>query len=81
MKWTHIIVLSGWFLSIVTCMSVLIVALGTLAKTGHVPEQLFGWANLVLGFLLSKVYDLVNNYVDITAKSNGASKATGEDSR
>lgn len=64
MKWATIIVLSGWLLSIVACVIVLIAAIWSMVTTGGVPDQLFGWANLVLGFLLSKVFDMANNYVD-----------------
>jgi formate/nitrite transporter FocA (FNT family) len=73
MRWATIIVLSGWLLSILACVIVLIAALYALIVHGTVPDQLFGWANLVLGFLLSKVFDMANNYVD-GAQANSSSK-------
>ena len=72
MKWATIIVLSGWLLSILACVIVLCAALYSMLFNGMVPDQLFGWANLVLGFLLSKVFDMASGFVnDAQADNNG----------
>jgi len=61
--WTTVVVMSGWFLSILTMVAILAISLILMLKGQPLPSPLGDWASVALGFLFGNVFNLVRGYV------------------
>lgn len=62
-NWTRIVVLTGWFLTLVVALGIIGASVAVLVAKGVLPADLKSMCDLSLGFLFANVVQLAKDHI------------------